>query len=301
MRAEEIDNASIEELQAQANKCFEESVGILDYLHKTTTLANDDGFRLRRLLEAQFYLTAVARRRDERTARRDLILECVVIALISIEIILSIIFGLWGLKEGRQQSAVLDHMDRSTSKTADILTGQGYLLESMITNTSNMVTTMGKLQKAQEDSLKAQKETLKSIGQMNTALQKQIDLAFEVSVAILADDSTKRSVVTNQTKTAIYIWGAKFDKDPPLKFADERFIAPGASYSFFMDPFYENAAAKIVKGAENRVDFDLYLRSANGKPYIAHSYIIERWDKDVMKFLTTTVSVRQEDWPANVR
>jgi len=115
MRAEELDNFSEGELLAKANGCFIQAENL------DRQLARNDSERLRLLLEAQFYLTAVTRKRDERVARRDFWMEVAVIALIGAEILLSIIFGILAIREGREQAKVLDHMDQSASATADAM------------------------------------------------------------------------------------------------------------------------------------------------------------------------------------
>src|ERR1700681_3795078 len=108
--------------------------------------------RLRLHLDAQYYLTLVAKKRDERVARRDFWMEVGVIVLIGVEIILSAIFGLLGITEGRQQSRVLEHMDQSTAATAK---------------------TVGDLQKAQIDSLQTLRDSLGAINTLNTEITKQ--------------------------------------------------------------------------------------------------------------------------------
>jgi hypothetical protein len=117
MRAEDFDQATIKELQAKANRCFDAAPSALD--EPPHFLGGDE--RLRLMLEAQFYLAAVARKRDEVTARRDFRLEIAVIVLIGIEIVLSI-FGIWlGFSEGRQQAKVLSNIADSTHDSVDAM------------------------------------------------------------------------------------------------------------------------------------------------------------------------------------
>jgi hypothetical protein len=63
------------------------------------------------LLQAQFYMNEVARRHDSTIARRDLILELIIIGLIVAEIA-------FGIVEGNKQAAILDQMNASASATA---------------------------------------------------------------------------------------------------------------------------------------------------------------------------------------
>jgi len=105
VRAEEFDDASVEELLRKANECFDmarsplEEKRILEKLH----FRPSDDAKMCLLLEAQFYLTAVARKRDEKVARRDFWMEVAVIALIGLEILLSLVLGVIAIREGRQQ------------------------------------------------------------------------------------------------------------------------------------------------------------------------------------------------------
>jgi hypothetical protein len=110
MRAEDFDKASIEELQARADKCFElaqsprEGPTVYQILGDKKVPILDDAGKLRLLLEAQFYLTAITKKRDEKVARRDFWMEVGVIVLIGIEIILSIVGIGIGIHEATQQA-----------------------------------------------------------------------------------------------------------------------------------------------------------------------------------------------------
>jgi hypothetical protein len=102
MKAEEFENAKEKDLRRKANECFEklENSGS----HEKPAL----------LIEAQFYMDEIERRKQDTIARRDLILELVVIALIGLELY----FGITG---GNQQLCVLQKLDKSTGETATAL------------------------------------------------------------------------------------------------------------------------------------------------------------------------------------
>jgi hypothetical protein len=103
MKTEEFENATEKGLRSKANECFEK--------------LNDSGSHERPalLLEAKFYLDEIERRKQDRVARRDLLLELIVIVLIGLELY----FGIAG---GNQQLAALQKLDVSTSHTAEALT-----------------------------------------------------------------------------------------------------------------------------------------------------------------------------------
>jgi hypothetical protein len=123
MRAQELlESLTDDELKARADGCFIRAESRELYLQVKTAE------RQRLLAEADFYLKALIWRHDERTARRDFRLELIVIFLIAVEIALSLYFGILGIREAHQQSAVLDrqlsvlsHMDTSSAATAAML------------------------------------------------------------------------------------------------------------------------------------------------------------------------------------
>lgn len=125
MRAEELDNLTEQQLQQKANECFVKA-------EETNVHLADGGFeKLRLQLEAQFYLTALARKRDDAVAQRDFRMEVGVIILIGLEIILSVIFGVGGVLEGKDQARILKEMDTSTAATATSMTAVSTSMNSL--------------------------------------------------------------------------------------------------------------------------------------------------------------------------
>jgi hypothetical protein len=170
MRAEELDNLTEKELQDKANACFivaerNSAVQVLHQFPPYQFAPPDDAERTRLLLEAQFYLTAVARKRDERVARRDFWMEVAVIVLIGLEIILSFVFGWYGLKEGDQQAKILQHMDQTTAATVKALSD---------------------FQEAQSGSLQAQKGSLAAIYGLNAKLTRETGLLGDTQESLRA-------------------------------------------------------------------------------------------------------------------
>jgi hypothetical protein len=110
MRVEEFKKMSDDALVEKANECFAE----IDTL--------DDPHRPQRdtplLLQAQFYVNEADRRasarHDAKIAKRDLLLDLIIIALIGLEIVI----GFW---EGSRQAAILSQLNASTSATANTL------------------------------------------------------------------------------------------------------------------------------------------------------------------------------------
>jgi hypothetical protein len=167
-----------------------------------------------KLMRAQLFMSELDRRDNANVAARDLsmaqrsyVMEAWVIILIGLELIIALV-GLWyGIHEGNQQASILGHMEQSASATAEILRGQGATLGTMNQNTAETVAAMQKLQVQQNDSLTAQKDslatlknTLKSITQMETALEQELNLAFDVSLAITTNNTARHIAVANQRK-----------------------------------------------------------------------------------------------------
>lgn len=175
MRAEDFDQATIEELQTRANKCFDLAKSPLEeplmYLssdiERKVPINLDDAGKLRLLLEAQFYLTAIAKKRDEGVARRDFRLEIGVIILIGIEIILSIA-GLWiGIREANQQAAIFGNIETSSVNTATAMSAAATSLKTLAEQQTRSVTQLQQMNSSlQESSAKT--------GLMASASKKQL-------------------------------------------------------------------------------------------------------------------------------
>jgi len=138
MPTESFLDASEEELLKIANLCLERAGSALEVPPQNF----DDFVKLRLFLEAQSCLAEVVRKQAERTserdrkrneeiARRDFWMEVGVMALIGIEIVLSVFFGFRGLSEGRQQAAILEQMKTSTAATAKAIQQATTSLETL--------------------------------------------------------------------------------------------------------------------------------------------------------------------------
>jgi hypothetical protein len=212
MRAKEFDEAEVEQLQAEADKYLEEA----EAPHEEGKRWVDDAEKLRLLFKAQFYLTAVARKRDDKTSRRDLILEVVVIALISVEIILSLIFGLQGLSEGRRQADLLDKMRTSAAATADA-----------------MNSVKASLRQLADD----QAVSRKNLEQMNDEFQKSLITnrgmasALRAQLTLLREEQKSRALqLSRKPKLALYIGGVPADATLKVAFTAHQITDTSVSY-----------------------------------------------------------------------
>jgi hypothetical protein len=198
MRAEDFDQATIEELQTRANKCFDLAQSPLEepLMYSGVGLNQrpinlDDGGKLRLLLEAQFYVAAVARKRDEQVARRDYHLEVAVIVLICIEIILSTA-GIWiGIHEANEQADVLSNIEKSSIKTATAMNAAATSLKTLADQQTASVSQLQQMNGNLQDSST-------KTGVMAAASQKQL--------RILQDEQTSRlTQLSKKPKLEIYV------------------------------------------------------------------------------------------------
>lgn len=166
MRITELERFSLEELKQLADSCF------LD------ASQNDrDPVNVEHLLKAQVYLSEIAHRYDARTARRDLILEILVIVLIAAELVIALV-------EGSSQNKALNAMAGSASQSVVAM--------------KSVSDSLGKLNDKQDRSLEAQRvanENLQnSVNQttsMATALRKQLKIIESEQAARLAQAAKK--------------------------------------------------------------------------------------------------------------
>jgi hypothetical protein len=223
MRAEDLDKLSVEELQARANRCFEIARSPLEEpLVGLNPAYIQDAGKLRLLLEAQFYLTAVARKRDEEVANRDLKLEIWVIILIGVEILLSIVGIGIGIREANQQSVVLSNIQKSTKDSANAMSAASTSLQSIADE-----------QTASRDALT----------QMNANLQQSLRLSGAMTSAI---QSEAKIVQAQQAKSL-----AEAAKKPELQFiVDSKQLKP----TLVLSP-------KIRQSLEDRSVFDAIFKN----------------------------------------
>lgn len=165
MNSGELKQKSNDQLQSLVDGCFSELMTCTQELKPTL------------MLLAQFYTNEINRRHDARTSRRDFWMEVGVIGLITIEIVISLVALRIGIRDGKAQTLVLEHMENSTGATAD---------------------TLRTLQTEQKESLDTQKTSLQTIQQMNSAVQGSLKTntamngALRSQLAILKDEQQKR-------------------------------------------------------------------------------------------------------------
>jgi len=202
MRAEDAKRLTIKELEEQADVCF-----------ITADQINEDQRhfeKLRLQLEAQYYLTLAARKHDDRVARRDFWMEVAVIVLIGLELIL----GGYGIKEGRQQGKVLEHMDVSAAATATAM-------DNVKQSTADSATAMNAASKSLTTLAKDQDKSLHRLEQMDQTLQaslKQTNTmasALQTQLEILQKEQADRLALLARKPKLVLYWGDDLSVDRP--------------------------------------------------------------------------------------
>jgi hypothetical protein len=234
------------------------------------------------LSEAQFYIDEIERRNQSRTARRDLILEIVVIVLIGLELY----FGITG---GNQQLAVLQKMDKSAGQQLEDL-------QKLNTSADETARITKSLREEQDVALATQQQTLQMIVQMNGALQTQLGLNFSPALTLIYDESQKALIFQNLGKTNVFIWGEKWDGQAAATNPQPRIIAAGAAYKFPAEDILKTESLKLPKGASETVALDIYLKTANGKKYTSSYLVIPTWKNDVLTVNVQQVGIKPGNW-----
>jgi hypothetical protein len=170
MRAEDLDNLTEKDLQQKADECFiaAEDENIHRQGGETATL--------RLHLQAQFWLTALTKRRDERVARRDFRMEVAVIALISLEIILSVVGICISIREGNKQTAILENLKTSTAATASTSQTTANALPKLIDQEATSLKSLDQMNAKLQSSLRETGEMIATTeAQLHLSLQQEAE------------------------------------------------------------------------------------------------------------------------------
>jgi hypothetical protein len=245
MRAKEFDEATIEQLQAEADRYLEEA----EAPYEAGKRYADDAERLRLLFKAQFYLSAVARKRDDETSRRDFKLEKIVIALISLEIVLSLIFGLIGLAEGYQQADILDKMRKSADATAQAM-------EAARTSLQHLSDDQSASRSSLEQMNRSLQQSLTTTNGMAGAMIKQLGILQE-------DQKNKALQLSRKPKLVLYIGAVPADATLKVSFTPRETTDTSLSFDC---AFTNEGTASATKPMLRAIIFNknVTLSSSNG-------------------------------------
>jgi hypothetical protein len=142
---------------------------------------------------------------------------------------------------------------------------------------------------------KQQNQVAATIAAMNTAVQQQLTLSYEVSVTPLWDGSIKKLTVVNNGRTNIALWGSKFD-DESVNIEDSRMIAPLGTYTIFAESLYNKILSKTPKGSNQFFPFNLYIKNERGEQFIQYCVIGTLWKNGTLNLAIQVVSLEPTRW-----
>jgi hypothetical protein len=266
---EQFTKAKRSELRALAKECFDES--------QDEAIPDDKRESLRQ--EAQFYMGEMDRRTGGRVARRDLILELVVILLIGGEILLAI-------KQGREQegfmnrqNGILSSMQQSTSQTATVLSNLAVLTKAMGDNTLASSQTLV--------SLRATTEA------MNKGVHDQISPLYDPSIALTYDSGLNRILLTNTGRTRLTVTTLKVN-GRVANFAGMKVIAAGTNMYFEFAEEYKQYSSTLIKGSSLNIPIEAHLQNENRKRFVLNGNLSFVWENDKVTVHGQNMSVLPE-------
>jgi cell division protein FtsB len=248
---EDPSKMSTEELRERASKCSENfdnpNMSNMEKEHLATLAQVYLGELDRRLQKEDRRLQAAERASSARHAKRDFGMESLVILLISAELA----FAYVGWREGKNQQEVFDELNKSSAETAKTLTA---------------------VREAQEASLETQKHTLEKLAAMNSALQDEMDLNITEALQYGGGSSgggQERVDISNRGRTTLFLWGSKFDGQPPKMQQKATVLLPGNSATFDVFAVVKRFAPTSEGSTRTLVPFELYFTRENGTKYIS--------------------------------
>lgn len=273
MNFEEFDKANRSDLRNLAKECFDRSQAEPESSQKKAAL----------LLQAQFYVAEMDRRHGGRTALRDLVLEIVVILLIGFEIVLA-------LKQGKdedqlmdKQNGILSSLQTSTANTATALNGLLTMTGTMNGSASATASTLGTLE-----------STTKT---MSKAVQDQLSLFYQPSVAVYYNLADKRIFVANEGRTDLLITAWKYSNEGRNELKPTQTIAPNASWFMVTSEIQKKLEAATPKGAVTSTPMSFYLNDEHGKRYVVLAHLLAAWPEDKFEIVVQTELIKPEPKP----
>jgi hypothetical protein len=261
MRIEEFENLSEEDLRIKANEAFTKP--------ELSYAANVD--RATYFAEARFYLDEIEKRKNDRISRRDFRMELIVIFLIGLELIVAIGLAIIG---GRQQSRDVERELRAFRDMQVVL--------------SNLQDTS----KATAGLLQGLETTNK---EMNAHLLEQLGLNYEPAVAAVYDTSIGRIHLTNNSPTAISVYGY-YVGDYDVKFPKPLVILPHGTEDLDNGPFYSQQKEKLHSTTAN-FPMVMFFRTKNGDEYTLNADLnIEALPTTGFFVRLVLVKVHREAW-----
>jgi len=231
---------------------------------------------------AQFYMAELDRRENrraeaerDRTEKKrwniDFMLETLIVVLILIEIGLSI----W------------DHRQYSKDATAELNTFSG--MQGALSNLQDT-------SKATAGTMTALEGTTQA---MNTALQKQLALFYDVALNVVIDREKKRISIANTGRTNVAFWGFKVGDQAPEMRKEGSEIPPGAGINLEEFAIYDLMATQFPSPKLGTIQFEVFLKNERGEEFIQQANIWVSWPNNVEQVAAETTLTEPEHWSRN--
>jgi hypothetical protein len=257
MTYEEFQNASVEQLDGEAKKCFEQARESENFFR---------GLSPELLNEAQFYLQAIDRKESARIAHRDHVLEVWVIGLIGLEIVLALVGIVLAIIEGHsdqvlmdRQNAILTNLQTTSAATAETMKSMKATMETMGQNAKETAATLSLLKPTMEAT--------------NKGVHDQLVVFYDPAASLSFADDAKRLLFTNTGRTSLTITRVEIDgkQQTAIKLPAE--VAPMASQYFGMDKTYDDLQSTLLMGQTKSIDVNIAFRNEQGKRFAMTSDI----------------------------
>ena len=215
--------------------------------------AESDDRRSIHLTEADFYMRELERRRDQRTSRRDLILEIVVIALIGWEIFMNYRAEHLQGANFKEEKQVFENLQKSSKATADTLV--------------------------------AVKDTM---GSMKLSLEKQVELFYDVQVNVVYQEGTKKLVLINNGRANVTLWAHRIglENAQMIQYHKPIVVTPGGTWELGLDSSVKQLSEGLPKGANETFLFRFFVKNEKQDQFTVRGQLIADWHGDSVYFET---------------
>jgi hypothetical protein len=246
MTFKEFENATPEKLREEAKSCFDRAEENPSWGGGPTLV-----------LQAQFYMMEMDRRENAWIARRDFWMEFIIIVLIVGELI----FSYFALREGGQQTGVLQKLQESAAATASTLTALQGVTEAT-----------------------------------NKAIQNEYQLEYRVGVNLIASGGGTL-LVTNTGHRRLDLFGRKVaGMRPAFQRELQWIILPTQTISVT----FPELSREVLRRQTRRpfsIPFELYLRSDDGSEWVAEYRLSEREENTTVLVQVEGGPPAKRSWP----
>jgi len=229
-------------------------------------------------LAAQYYVNELERREKRRADeardaietqhwRIDLRYERLIVVLIILEVILAAGLTWW----------TDDRQSRSAQMEFEALQS----VQQVLTH----------LEASSEDTAAAINEERQTMEAMNTALQRQLALFYDVSVTTIYSSTDKRLSVANMGRTNVVIGGIKIANVVALTIPEGRVLTPQSTFNADLaaTSAYDFIVRQAVQDKDGLTPFDVYVTNERQEEFVIHAYFVVK-DKAIINVQAGSIS-----------